>query len=121
MPPSSTDTASRKPLGSNKAHLQEYCFAGVEGYGQVLQVWRISEIPGGSEGLDQLVGDGKTLRGSAEEVEAGSHKFVAQVTIYARALGGALARTTKNSGESSKDSPQRAADTLAVGPRRPAR
>ena len=31
----------------NKAHLQEF--------GQVLQAWMISQIPGGAEGLDQLV------------------------------------------------------------------
>ena len=36
----------------NKAHLQEF--------GQVLQAWMISQIPGGAEGLDQLVCDGKT-------------------------------------------------------------
>jgi hypothetical protein len=47
----------------NKAHLQEF--------GQVLQAWMISQIPGGAEGLDQLVRDGKTLRGSAIEAEDG--------------------------------------------------
>ena len=78
-PPSSPCTASRKPDGYNKAHLQEF--------GQVLQTWMISQIPGGAEGLDQLVCDGKTLRGSALETEDGSHRFVAQVTVYARALG----------------------------------
>ena len=31
----------------NKAHLQEF--------GQVLQAWMISQIPGGTEGLDQLM------------------------------------------------------------------
>jgi hypothetical protein len=67
----------------NKAHLQEF--------GQVLQAWMISQIPGGANGLDQLVCDGKTLRGSAVAAEDGSHRFVAQVTVYARALGVALA------------------------------
>jgi hypothetical protein len=57
----------------NKAHLQEF--------GQVLQAWMISQIPGGTEVLDQLVCDGKTLRGSAVEVEDGNHRFVAQVTV----------------------------------------
>jgi hypothetical protein len=71
----------------NKAHLQEF--------GQVLQAWMISQIPGGTEGLDQLVCDGKTLRGSAVETEDGSsHRFVALVTVIARALGVALAQTT---------------------------
>jgi hypothetical protein len=34
----------------NKAHLQEF--------GEVLQAWMISQIPGGAGGLDQLVCDG---------------------------------------------------------------
>ena len=53
----------------NKAHLKEF--------GEVLQACMISQIPGGSEGWDQLVSDGKTLRGSAVEAENGSHCFVA--------------------------------------------
>jgi len=51
----------------NKAHLQ--------GFGQVLQAWMISQIPGGAEGLEQLVCDGKTLRGSAIETEEGTHRY----------------------------------------------
>jgi hypothetical protein len=46
--------------------------------------------------------DGKTLRGSAVEQQDGSHRFVAQVTVYARALGVALAQKTYNTGESSE-------------------
>jgi hypothetical protein len=56
----------------NKAHLQEF--------GQVLQAWMMSQIPGGADGLDQLVCDGKTLRGSAIETDDGNHRFVAQVS-----------------------------------------
>jgi len=78
----------------NKAHLQEF--------GQVLQAWMISQIPGGAEGLDQLVCDGKILRGSAIETEDGNNRFVAQVTVYARALGVALAQTTYDTHESSE-------------------
>ena len=78
----------------NKAHLQEF--------GQVLQAWMISLIPGGADGLDQLVCDGNTLRCSAVEAEDGSHRFVAQVTVYARALGVALAQTTDDTSESSE-------------------
>jgi hypothetical protein len=44
--------------------------------------------------------DGKTLRGSAVEQQDGSHRFVAQVTVYARALGVALAQKTYDTGES---------------------
>jgi hypothetical protein len=62
MPPSSTCTAPRKPDGYNKAQLQQF--------GEVLQAWMISQIPGGEGGLDQLVCDGK-------------HRFVAQVRLYA--------------------------------------
>jgi hypothetical protein len=77
-----------------KAHLQ--------GFGQVLQAWMISQIPGGAEGLDQLVCDGKTLHSSAIEGEQGTHRFVAQVTVYARALGVALAQKAYDTGESSE-------------------
>ena len=66
----------------NRAHLQEF--------GEVLQAWMISQIPGGASGLDPLICDGKILRGSAIETEEGNHRFVAQVTVYARALGVAL-------------------------------
>jgi hypothetical protein len=62
----------------------------------------ISQIPGGAEGLDQLVCDGKTLRGSAIETEEGNHRFVAQVTVYARALGIALAQKAYDTHESSE-------------------
>jgi len=80
----------------NKAHLQQF--------GDVLQAWMIRQIPGGSEGLEQLVCDGKTLRGSAIETEDGKHRFVAQVTLYARALGVALAQKTYDTHESSERS-----------------
>jgi hypothetical protein len=57
----------------NKAHLKEFV--------HVLQAWLISQIPGGGDGLDQLICDGKTLRGTAIEIENGNHLFVAQVTV----------------------------------------
>ena len=78
----------------NKAHLQEF--------GEVLQAWMVSQIPGGAEDLDQLVCDGTTLRGSAIETEDGNHRFVAQVTVYARALGVALDQKTYDTHESSE-------------------
>ena len=78
----------------NKAHLQEF--------GEVLQAWMISQIPGGAQGLEQLVCDGKTLRGSAVETDDGGHRFVAQVTVYARALGVALAQKSYDTHESSE-------------------
>ncbi|MFO8006241.1 MAG: hypothetical protein R6V05_00740, partial [Candidatus Brocadiia bacterium] len=70
---------------------------------QVLQAWMISQIPGGADGLDQLICDGKTLRGSAIQTEDGNHRFVAQVTVYARgALGIALAQKAYDTHESSE-------------------
>jgi hypothetical protein len=60
----------------------------------------ISQFPGGTEGLEQLVCDGKTLRGTAVETEDGGHRFVAQVTVYARALGVALAQKAYDTHES---------------------
>ncbi len=63
----------------------------------------ISQISGGTEGLDQLVCDGKTLLGSAIETEDGNHRFVAQVTVYVRALGVALAqKSSRHTHESSE-------------------
>lgn len=78
----------------NKAHLQEF--------GDVLQAWMIRQIPGGAQGLDQLVYDGKTLRGSAIETEDDHHRFVAQVMVYARALGVVFARKTYDTHGSSE-------------------
>jgi len=61
-----------------------------------------SQIPDEAEGLEQLVCDGKTLRVSAVETEVGNHRFVAQVTVYARALGIALAQKVYDTHESSE-------------------
>jgi hypothetical protein len=87
-------STTRRDAAFNKAHLREF--------GQVLQAWMISQIPGGADGLDQLVCDGKTLRGSAIETEDGGHRFVAQVTVYVRALGVALAQKAYDTSESSE-------------------
>ena len=78
----------------NKSHLEQF--------GEVLQAWMISQIPGGTTALDQLVCDGKTLKGSAIETADGNHRFVAQVTVYARALGVALAQKAYDTHESSE-------------------
>jgi hypothetical protein len=67
----------------------------------VLQVWLISQIPSGTDGLDQFVPHGNTLRGSAVEKEVGQHRFVPRVTVCARALGVALAQKTYDTQESS--------------------
>ena len=57
----------RGSLTATKAHLQTF--------GDVFQAWMISQIPGGTEGFEQLVCHGKTLRGSAVETEDGRHRY----------------------------------------------
>ena len=42
----------------------------------------IAQMPGGAADLDQLVCDGKTLRGSIEPTTGGGSAFIAQVTLY---------------------------------------
>jgi hypothetical protein len=49
-----------------------------------------------------LLCDGKTLKGSATLTEDGHHRFVAQVTVYARALGVALAQKSYDTHASSE-------------------
>ena len=66
-----------------------------------------SQIAGGAVDLDQLVCDVNTLRGCAIETKDSNHRFVAQVTVYARAIGVALAQGTyETTGIQSKSSPQ---------------
>lgn len=52
--------------------------------------WTLAQIPGSATDLDQLVCDGKTLRGSIESTATGSSAFIAQVTLYSAALGLAI-------------------------------
>ncbi|QEY31823.1 transposase family protein [Synechococcus sp. RSCCF101] len=61
--------------------------------------WTIAQIPDGAADLDQLVCDGKTLRGSAEPTAGGGSAFIAQVTLYSAALGVAIAQTCTATGE----------------------
>jgi len=49
--------------------------------------WTIAQIPGGTTDLDQLVCDGKSMRGSIEATSGGGSAFIAQVTISSAALG----------------------------------
>ena len=64
-----------------------------------LQVWMIAQIQGGATGLDQLVCDGKTLRGSIVATEVGGGAFIAQVALYSTALGAAIAQATYDTRE----------------------
>ena len=52
----------------------------------------IEQIPDGAADLDQLVCNGKTLRGSIVPTAGGGSAFIAQVTHYSAALGLAIAQ-----------------------------
>ncbi len=59
----------------------------------------IAQIPFGAPDLDQLVCDGKTLRGSIEPTAGGGSAFIAQVTLYSAALGVAISQACYATGE----------------------
>ena len=61
--------------------------------------WTLAQIPGGAGDLDQLICDGKTLRGSIEPTSGGCAAFIAQVTLYSAALGVAIAQACYATGE----------------------
>lgn len=50
--------------------------------------WTIAQIPGGAEGFDQLICDGKSLRDSVVPTASGGSTIIAQVALYSAALGG---------------------------------
>jgi len=68
-----------------------------------LQVWMLAQSTDGATGLDQLVWDGKTSRGSIVATDGGGGAYgwppadcvnIAQVTPYSKALGAAIAQAT---------------------------
>ncbi len=61
--------------------------------------WTIAQIPGGAADLDQLVCDGKTLRGSMEPTSSGRSAYIAHVTLYSAALGVAISQACYSTGE----------------------
>ena len=61
--------------------------------------WTFAQIPGVAVDLDQLVCDGKTLRGSIETTTGGGSAFIAQVTLYSAALGVAISQACYATGE----------------------
>jgi hypothetical protein len=65
----------------------------VAGFETLLRQW-MSAQSGVTEGLDTLVCDGKTLRGSISETDSGAATFIAQVSLYSQSLGVAIAQTT---------------------------
>jgi len=64
-----------------------------------IREWTIAQIPGGATDLDQLVCDGRTLRGSIEPTAGGGSAFIAQVTVYSAALGVAISQACYATGE----------------------
>jgi hypothetical protein len=54
--------------------------------------WTLAQIRGGTTDLDQLVCDGKTLRGSIKPTAGGGSAFIAQVSLYSAALGVAISQ-----------------------------
>ena len=61
--------------------------------------WTIAQMPGGAADLDQLVCDGKTLRGPIEPTAGGGSAFIAQVTLFSAALGVAISQACYATGE----------------------
>jgi hypothetical protein len=61
--------------------------------------WTIAQILRVVADLDQLVCDGKTLRGSIEPTAGGGSVFIAQVTLYSAALGVAISQACYATGE----------------------
>jgi hypothetical protein len=64
--------------------------------------WTIAQIPGVAADLDHLVCDGKTLRGSIEPTPAGGSVFIAQVSLYAAALGVAIIQACYATGSTAR-------------------
>ena len=61
--------------------------------------WTIAQIPDGAEGLDQLICNGKALRGSVEPTAGGGSTFISKVTLYSAALGLAISQACYTTGE----------------------
>ncbi len=61
--------------------------------------WTIAQIPGGAADLEQLVYDGKTLRGSFEPMAGSGSAFIAQVSLYSTALSVAISQACYATGE----------------------
>jgi len=64
----------------------------VASIGAAIRDWTLAQISGGATDLDQLVCDGKTLRGSIEATAIGGSAFMAQVTLDSAELALAIAQ-----------------------------
>lgn len=74
----------------------------LDGLFALLREWMLAQIADQNRDLDQLICDGKTLRGSASQSDgtSGATRFVTQVTLYARELGVAIAQISYDTGAS---------------------
>jgi hypothetical protein len=79
----------------------------VDQFSTLLRDWMAAQT-GVAEGLDMLVCDGKTLRGSIDEKSDGATSFIAQVSLYSQQLGVAIAQTTYATDEGSETAALRA-------------
>ena len=68
----------------------------------LLREWMLAQGADQDKDVDQLICDGKTLRGSAAQPDGadGATPFVTQVTLYARELEVAIAQTSFDTGDS---------------------
>jgi hypothetical protein len=68
----------------------------------LLREWMLAQIADQDTEVEQLICDGKTIRGSAAQRDGadGATRFVTQVTLYARELGVAIAQTSLDISES---------------------
>jgi len=73
----------------------------VEAFEALLLQWMSQQLAL-VDGVDTLVCDGKTLRGSIDQKPAAAATFIAQVSLYSQALGVAIAQTTYATDESSE-------------------
>jgi hypothetical protein len=73
----------------------------VEALEALLLQW-MSQQPALVDGVDTLVCDGKTLRGSIDQKPGAAATFIAQVSLYSQQLGVAIAQTTYATDESSE-------------------
>ena len=92
------DLELRRPP-SDSAFRYFFQYVDVAALCTAIRDWTIAQIPGGAADLDQLICDGKTLRGSIEPTAGGGSAFIAQVTLYSAALGLAISQACYATGE----------------------
>jgi transposase len=79
-----------------------YLFLQLDVAFEALLLQWMSQQPALVDGVDTLVCDGKTLRGSIDQKPGRAATFIAQVSLYSQQLGVAIAQTTYATDESSE-------------------